>query len=180
MSKLSELSEKLSEEDRLAPLEAIEVPEGGWTREIVEERLVEAIRIAQRSTGRVGPRGFGSGMPAYMHTAGELFAQQVMQDEEDALKDVLDRNRGRMPPSTAQVSLAEQALRWPIEYVADEGERKAIGLWLLAKAVRRPWKALAKRRGINERTAGRRRDRAIGRIVIGLTKAGIEARGAGR
>lgn len=138
-----------------------------WTRELVMDRLEEAIKLVHRTAGRVGPRGYGSSMPAYIYSELDLWYQQTQTDEERAQGD-FERNRVRRPATTEQIRQAEEALEWPRRFVAHEQTRKALLLWMMSKALRVPFKQVLKTHGIAHRTGIARRDRAVAVIVYGL------------
>lgn len=146
-----------------------------WTREMVMDRLEEAIKLVHRTAGRVGPRGYGSSMPAYLYSELDLWYQQTQTDEERARGD-FERNRVRRPATREQIRLAEEALEWPVRFVAHEPTRKALLLWMMAKALRVPFIRALKERGVPQRTGITRRDRAISVIVYSLSLVRIENR----
>lgn len=146
-----------------------------WSREIVFDRIEAAIKLVQRATGRVGPKGYGSAMPAYLYSQLDLWYQQTQTDEEREKGDFA-RNRVVRPATTHEIALAEEALEWPKRYVGDENARAALHLWMLSCAVRVPFKKVLHRRGIAQRTGIHRRDRAIALIVYGLVIDGVEVR----
>lgn len=138
-----------------------------WSRDAVEERLEDAIKLAHRTAGRVGPRGYGSAMPAYLYSELDLWYQQTQEAEERSKGD-RQRNRIVRSATTHEIAQMEQALEWPKRYVTNEVVRKALHLWMLSKAVRVPFKRVLKSRGIAQRTGIDRKDRAIALIVYGL------------
>lgn len=140
-----------------------------WTPDLVRERLEEAIKLVQRSAGRVGPAGYGSTMPDYMPEWGDLLIQVDAGNIHD------DGNRIRLGATAAQVSAMERALRWPIEYLLPYDQpRKLLLSWMNCRAQRRPWSVHLKRQGIALATAKRQRSRALGLIAIGLTMDGVK------
>lgn len=148
------------------------VPADGWTSDCVEERLADAIRYAQRTGGRAGPKVFGSAWPEYQHDWADQLAQAGRSEAERA-EDARDRNRTRETFSTRRATLAEAALGWSTRYVENDDERRALALWLLGKATRKAWQTLAQRRGIARETAKRRKARAVYAILMGLTRDGV-------
>lgn len=138
-----------------------------WTRELVMERLEEAIKLVHRTAGRVGPRGYGSSMPAYLYSELDLWYQQTQTDEERARGD-FERNRVRRPATREQIRQAEEALEWPMRFVENVHTRKALHLWMMAKAVRVPFSSALKSQGMALRTGIARRDRAIAVIALRL------------
>ena len=150
-----------------------EAPPLDWSGDLVEERLIFAIRLVQRTAGRTGPRGFGNSMPPVLREWSDLIG--VEAEPADVGKRVY------LSATPRQVTLADAALAWLPHYLSPRpNELAAINLWLLAKAVRRPWQALARKRGIAVPTAKDRKARALSLIVQGLIKDGVHPEGAGR
>lgn len=164
------LPEELSFDALIAQVEAAEATSEWWfqwTRDIVEARLKSAIKLMQRTTGRVGPKGYGSAMPAYLYSEIDLWYQQT-QEEEERRKGDHERNRVHLAATTRDIAMMEEALDWPRRYVANEVVRASLHLWLLSCAVRVPFKRVLKGKGIAQRTGIHRRDRAIALVVYGL------------
>lgn len=105
-----------------------EVP-SSWSIVHVLDRLEEAFEVMAMMPAATRPKAFGSAWPsivqekiplvilAEMSAIGELETQQEEQ------------NRVRLPPSSAQITRMEQALRWPFDYLRDWPEiAKAISL----------------------------------------------------
>lgn len=178
---VSDVTSTDDERDISEPIrDVIAIPvDFAWSPEVVEMRLKEAIRVTQRTAGRVGPKIFGSAWPEYQYDWADRLAQQGRTDEEKA-EDARERNRARINYTAAQVSAADEALAWVERYVENEHQRKALCLWMYAKAVGRPWQAMAKRRGMNVETAKRRKSRAIHSIIVGLVRDGVTGRSDGR
>jgi len=150
-----------------------EAPPLDWCGDLVEERLIFAIRLVQRTAGRTGPRGFANSMPPVLREWGDLIGVEA--------EPANDGKRVYLSATPRQVTLADAALSWAPHYLAAHpNELAAINLWLLAKAVRRPWQAMAKKRGIAVPTAKDRKARALSYIVQGLIKDGVPPEGAGR
>jgi len=138
-----------------------------WSRELVMERLEDAICLVHRTVSRAGPKGFGSAMPEYEYSDIDRWWQMTQTAEERERGD-FERNRPKIGATSDEIQAADQALAWVQRFVPDERERRALNSWLLAKATRRPWKKVTKDLGRNHRTAISRRDRAIAHIVFGL------------
>ena len=146
-----------------------------WTREMVKDRLEDAIKLVHRTAGRVGPKGYGSAMPAYLYSELDLWYQATQTDEERSKGD-RSRNRVVPPPTFQQIREADEALEWPMRYVPNEVIRGGLNLWMLSRAVRVPFSRMMKVRGIAERTGVHRRDRAVALIVYGLSIDGVVCR----
>ena len=142
-----------------------------WTREMVMDRLEAAIRLVHATAGRVGPRGYGSSMPAYLYSELDLWYQATQTAEERRLGDNA-RNRTRRPATREEIRQADEALQWPTRYVEHEVVRQGLHLWMLSRALRTPFNRVLKVRGIAQRTGIHRRDRAVALVVYGLTLEG--------
>lgn len=132
-----------------------------WTKEVVLDRLAAGIKIVQHTGGRIGPAGPRNGLPTFLVQLDEELAGNVAPEPV------------RLPPSARQIRLAEEAVEWPARFVADRRVREALHIWMLAKAIRKPWQKIAERRGWARETAKRYKDRAVYHIVIGLTEAAV-------
>ena len=151
-------------------MERIEQDE--WTPKLVGEELVEAVRWAYRAGGRVGPAGYGSGMPQMMMSQMDRLAEQwdIVADQEPVPR------RRMLGPD--EVSRAERVLLWQSTYLKDSPVvAEALAIWIFCKIKKgvRYGDALD-RQGIARATAYRRRDNALAMIAKGLTRDGI-ARG---
>ncbi|WP_336801686.1 hypothetical protein [Kaistia sp. MMO-174] len=146
-----------------------------WVPKLVERRLVGAARLINSIAGPVGPKGYGSGMPRYVHSEAEAFAAQIQMDEETRELDAVARNRGRIRATSRDISLMEAALRWPVRYLAEAAEvRGVLAVYLRCKAYRTPFDGACKKRGWSRATAYRDRDRALALIAQALNKDGVE------
>jgi hypothetical protein len=155
-------------------LQSSPVDEEIWTPDLVEQRLVDAIRLRERTIGRVAPKAYGSGSPNYFHDAMDRWFQQ-MQEEEERRANAAERNRVRLGATAIEVANADNALLWPISYLrSDPNALVALNCFLFAKAKRlRSWQRHAERRGLTKSTAKRHKARAIARICGGLLRDGI-------
>lgn len=139
-----------------------------WTPELVNERLIEAVRLVQRTAGRVGPASYGSTMPSYVYDWGDKLAQVETQELGKG------RNRVVLGATAAQVSLMERAIWWPAQYVAEhEGLLRVLRTYLKAKALRLPFDRLCKEKGWSRATAYRQRDRSLAIIAMGLNRDAV-------
>lgn len=144
----------------LALCHNIPVPDG--MREEVVERLVLAAKVAERTGGRVGPRGCATVWPEYSNEPTE-----APDDDED------DAPPERFSATAEQVAQADEAMMWAMRFVPDDRERQALAWWLQCKARRRKWSKLLRALGIASGTARHRVDRAIYSITVGLVRAGV-------
>lgn len=110
-----------------------EIPDR-WTVIHTLDRLEEAAEVRAMMPASTRPKEFGQAWPAYDYDRGDLNAQLETHELE---KTLADRNKVRLQPSAAQVTRAEQAERWPFEFLADRPElARAIGLrtlWAVMK-----------------------------------------------
>jgi hypothetical protein len=143
-----------------------------WTPKDVGEELIEAIGWAFRAGGRVGPAGFGSGMPQIMMTHMERIAEQwPLLDDQDAAP----RRKFYTP---AQISRMERVLFWQTRYLMESPIiAAALSTWLFCKIKKGArYGDVLKRQGVARATGSRQKDRALAMIAIGLTRDQI-ARG---
>lgn len=90
------------------------VPES-WTVIHVMDRLEEAFRTLSRLPVATRPRGYTNSMPFYVYDRGDLNAQMETHELERLAR---LRNRVRIPPSPEEIARMEEALRWPVAYLA--------------------------------------------------------------
>lgn len=85
-----------------------------WTHEIVGRRLVDALRTLRRLPARTGPAGYGSTMPEILRDWADKLAQLENPDN--------SRIGVRVTRSVTSAELArmEEALSWPLRYLADD------------------------------------------------------------
>jgi hypothetical protein len=143
-----------------------------WVPKMVEERLIEAVRIANYTAGSVGPRGYGSGLP------GELVAL-LGQPENEGEKTWWERAsidseeaRPKRAISAQKVTKMEEAIRWPLTYLdGQDGPCRVLALYLRCKVTKgRPFNAAVKKKKWSRATAYRVRDRALSIIAQGLNR----------
>ena len=136
-----------------------------WVPKVVDERLVEAMRVVMRGVGRVGPAGHGNNMPDYYYDWADLWFQAGNKDNSKP------RGLSLLSASQEQVTRMEEAIRWPAVYLADHpGPRRVLAAYLRAKAHRYKFSDDCKRRGWPRATAYRARDKALALIAQGLNK----------
>jgi hypothetical protein len=112
-----------------------------WTREQVEERLIEAADVMKRLP-EVRVQGYFSVWPQYAYEFGDLVGQQPSPMK-------------RPPPPPDAISRMEATLPWLRWLEADEARL----VW--ARAEGTPWKPICWRLGISRATANRRWDYAL-------------------
>lgn len=144
-----------------------------WTPALVKGRLIEAVRIAQFTAGRVGPRGYGSSMPA------ELVALLgAPEGDGDAswweLPSAEPDKRARRSFSIREIARMEEAIRWQTLYlVGHDGPARVLRVYLRARVFRLSFMALARKRGWTRGTADWGLERALGLIAQGLGRDGV-------
>lgn len=121
-----------------------------WTPDIVMVRLIEAYTVIERITNRDAPARFKNSMPAtkMFETESEAFefervdltlnggrAMQVIK--ETSRQDIL-RAAGRGVPAET-VSMAIEALRWPIDLISDPNHRACLIAYATCRAQNRMW-----------------------------------------
>jgi len=144
---------------------------------MVEERLVDAIRLVEEVAGPVGPRVFGR---SWIDVAKqyEKLKEDDLDIDLDSLPNEPEDERPRRPPAKARrVSEMEAAIYWPTNYLRTpyDGQRRVLKLWLRCKARRKSFRKAAKRSGWSEATAKRRRWQAILLIATGLMRDRVPA-----
>lgn len=100
---------------------------------IVLERLIQAMETDIALPVRVGPRAFGSSMPDYLHTPGEVYTRDLQDEIETGgrhrreRESVRRRETERRARCTRErISAMEEAFGWVLEHVADEERRKVL------------------------------------------------------
>lgn len=116
-----------------------------WTREMVEDRVIEAAYVLRHTPGpRLG--GFFSTWPEIFCTFGDLVGQEPQPMR-------------RPRPSPAAITRMEEAITWNRFLERDD----AALMW--ARADGAPWKAICWRFGISRATAHRRWEYALSVIA---------------
>ena len=126
-----------------------EVPDT-WSQIHVLDRLEEAFQVMAMMPAATRPKAYGSAWPSIVQEKIPLVILAEMSASGELETQQEEQNRVRMPPSSAQITRMEQALRWPFEYLRDQPE--------LARAIsqRSMWAAMhvnirkrCERRGID-------------------------------
>lgn len=106
----------------------------GWTPELVEERLIDALLWAKYNVGPVGRSGVRSGMPKYKPTL-EDFAAEGWGLPEIADPDDIEDDRLFVQLSPEAVDRHTSALDWSRLHLAPDHREEAIALnlYLLCK-----------------------------------------------
>jgi len=150
-----------------------------WVPKLVLNRLIEAARIVVYTTGPAGPRGYGSSLPRELIESMSIDPVPDYADDGYALPWWLQTSareapRQRRQFSARKITMAEDAMRWPVIYLpVQDGPRRVIHLYLRCKVYRRPFDEACRRKAWSRATAYRARDRALGLIAQGLNRDGV-------
>lgn len=120
------------------PLRPYEIPRE-WTPDHVMMRMIWAFETLDRLRVRIGPAGYGSGWPQYVHDWADLLAQEepVPGETESQAE---NRRKGErrpivLPPSAHDVSMMDEALVWPARYLkVSELRDISIGFWAFLRS----------------------------------------------
>lgn len=147
-------------------------PPDHWTPELVEARLVEALRWVRFTAGRVGPGAVRSAMPVYVPQLAD-YLEEGWGLPERAPDDDLEA-RPHMP-GAEEISQLEAALSWVGAILAPRSVEmaRAVNAVAFSKACAIPFSRIAKQRGISRATAYRLRDRGLSIISVHLDQEGV-------
>ena len=127
-----------------------------WTRELVEERLIEAADVMKRLPN-VRVAGFFSTWPAKRQEFSDLVGQEPQPMRRPApARDAIDRT--------------EQALPW-LQWLEAEDAKL---VWMRVEGI--PWKAICARFGISRVTANRRWEYAMSLIAWRLNRRPLSSK----
>lgn len=137
-----------------------------WTMDLVNERLVEAVKVAERAIRRPAPSGGNVAWPSWIYTFDDLVGHKPE-----------DREAPRSHVPRAQIDRMEEALLWQSKYLGqDEGPARVLRTYLRCKALRIPFDRACKKKGWPRATAYRSRDRAMTIIAYSLMRDGVKPR----
>lgn len=121
-----------------------------WTQIHVLDRLEEAVEVRAMMPASTRPKEFGTAWPSIVQERIPLVVQAEMAATGELEAQQEDKNRVRLPPTAAQVTRAEEAERWPFEYLADQPElARAIGLRTLWAVMKVDIRKRCDRRGLD-------------------------------
>lgn len=124
-----------------------------WTRDMVEERILEAAAVLRRLPGLRSQGYFGT-WPEIQRTAKEI-------------AEGMPRPMRLPPPSSAAITRTEEAITWNRFLESDDAHL----MWARAEGAQ--WKELCYRFGISRPTAHRRWEYALSVIVWSLNGRSI-------
>jgi hypothetical protein len=121
-----------------------------WTIIHVLDRMEEAFEILAGMPMATRPKQYGNAMPAVQQQRLSFKDQLDMMATGELEQMAEDRNRVRLAATSAQVSRMDQALSWPVQYLADRPEQaKAVSLRALWAAMHVDIRKRCERRGID-------------------------------
>jgi Domain of unknown function (DUF6362) len=126
-----------------------EVP-STWSIVHALDRLEEAFQVMAMMPGATRPKAYGSAWPSVVQEKIPLVILAEMSASGELETQQEEQNRVRLPPSSAQITRMEQALRWPFEYLRDRPElARAISQRAMWAAMRVDIRRRCERRGID-------------------------------
>lgn len=150
-----------------------------WTIKVVEETIVEALRYASRHAGRVGPQGIKSGALPFVIGSVEEYIEIWGDIPERAGDDDGDEMPVEyLPPY--RVTLYTEALQWQCRYLPEQAsptEMRVFAAHLAAALRGTPTDKAARRLNLTRPRFYQLKDRAAGRIAIGLMRDRIGSNG---
>lgn len=146
-----------------------------WEPEIVANRLICATRVVATITHRVGHKKLGSCWPAITASYEDIlgYATERRQQVWD------DWSKQKPQYSDSVISMAEEALSWPAQYLPTRrDEARALLLWAHAKSASVPVERVMKKANIPVSTARKYKTSALKFIVAGLINSGVPVKEA--
>lgn len=145
-------------------------PPDHWTPELVEDRLIEAVRFAACVAGHTGPAGITSAMPIFVPGWEDFLEEgwglpEPPEEEKDAPR----------RPTPAEVTRMIGALHWVADILAPEHPRRAraVNAWIMARAYNLAFSRVIRERGMSRAFAYRLRDQGLSIISQRLAEKGV-------
>jgi hypothetical protein len=135
----------------------------------IGERFIRAVQIIERLY-YVGPRQGKSAWVDVPYTQADKngWGTERLADERRAFWNSINR-----APKPWEISEAEETQGW-LAYVEDESERLCLISWARCMATKVFFKDWCKRQGIHPETGRRRKERAILRILLRITRKPLQ------
>jgi hypothetical protein len=141
---------------------------GEWDSGHVYARIVEALGVLGRTPMQVRPRGHATAWPRYAYSHADLVAQADSSELERFMR---ARNKIRIPPSADEITRADEAVLWCMQYLGDRPDlARAVLLsagWHLSGA---NVQEECRRRKMNRRTFYRHAAQGLGLITRELVR----------
>jgi hypothetical protein len=112
-----------------------EIPDR-WTMIHALDRLEEAYAVLAGLPAATRPKAYGGAWPNVVQEKIPLVVQAELAASGELEVQQADKNRVRLPPTTAEITRMEEALRWPFEFLND---RPALARAISQKAL---WSAM--------------------------------------
>ena len=108
-----------------------------WTPDHVMVRMVQAFETLSRMKMRIGPAGYGSGWPSYVHEWADLVAQEEAEEADRRRRKYQSRDIV-LPPDSHSVSLMEEAFQWPVRFLGgDRAKDVTLATWAWERSIGR-------------------------------------------
>ncbi|MDW9726319.1 hypothetical protein GOB91_29160 [Sinorhizobium meliloti] len=135
----------------------------------IGERFIRAVQIME-GLYRVGPSRGGSAWFDIPYTQSDKngWGSERLAAERQAFWNSINN-----APRPWEITQAEETMGWLV-HVTDESERKCLTTWALCMATEGIFKDWCKRVGIHPETGRRRKERAILRILLALTRKPLQ------
>lgn len=142
-----------------------------WSREYVASRMLMAAQtLKNMSTGRIAPAGFSSAFPEFEKEWDGLLKKfdQLPEDPPENLSEL---------PTNEDITLMEEALTWPIEYLRGSVNiATSVTLWVASDVYGVPKKFYADKKKITEYYFRKNAMHGFDKISEGLTLDGVRIR----
>lgn len=135
----------------------------------IGERFIRAVQIME-GLYRVGPGGGGSAWFDIPYTQSDKngWGSERLAAERQAFWNSINN-----APKPWEISQAEETMGW-LSHVPAESERRCLTSWARCMAMEGTFKDWCKREGIHPETGRRRKERAILRILLALTRKPLQ------